>query len=229
MNSPTAAALLAATPIEVFKHDHRSRVWRVRVDGSDYVIKRFEHSRIKQTLARWMGRHPAQREARMARRLAADGVAVVPVAARGTHHGRSWVATRRVGASVQRLLTDGQLGGRDARAEAARALADLLADLLDRGWFFRDFQTANIVLEEPGRAWLIDVGSVRRSARRDHAVRMLALLDHTASGEGATRRDRLTFLNRLIERRPGLGPRKPLAAQIAARRAAVYDARATQA
>lgn len=182
---------MGAAPTRVYKHDGRSKVWEVVLGGRRYVIKRFEHSLLKQWFVRWFGCHPAQRERRMAGRLAREGFVVVPVIAHGVDRGRSWVATPWIGESAQRLLRPGVVTDAARRARCCRSVAAVAVQLIRRGWFFRDFQTANIVLDATDRAALIDVGSARRSRRHDLALRMLRHLDRMAIDDHATRTDRL--------------------------------------
>lgn len=172
----------------------------MEVDGRRYVIKRFEHSLLKQWFVRWFGRHPAQCERRVTAALMREGFAIVPIVAHGVDRGRSWVATRWVGESAQRLLRPGVVTDVSRRARGCRAIAALGVQLIERGWFFRDFQTANIVFQSDDRAVLIDAGSARRSHRRDLALRMLRHLDEMAVGDQATRTDRLRVRKAVLER-----------------------------
>ena len=197
---PSAAVLLGATPVRVYKHDKRSKVWEVVVEGERYVIKRFEHSLFKQRFVRWLGRHPAQRERRVTAKLARDGLAVVPILAHGVDRGRSWLATRWTGESAQNLLRPGVVTDAVRRARCCLGVAELWVRLFEKGWFFRDFQTANIVFDVEDHAVLIDAGSARRSRRRDLALRLLHRLDRTATHHSATRTDRLRVRRAVMER-----------------------------
>lgn len=210
-------------PIEVFKEDRRSRVWLVHSASLGRVaIKRWEYSPWRQRAARLVGLHPGQREWRSNRRLAVLGIAVVPVLAGGVVRGwlgdRYWLATPLWGRSVQRWLTRGRGPTWAARRRGILGLARMADRLLHRGLVFRDLKTSNVIADAGGQVWLIDVGSVRRSVSRGPRLRMLAMLDKTAAGDGATRADRVRFLRALVGAWPELGDVRAAAKAILAAR-----------
>lgn len=194
---PSSDALLSAPEVRVFKSDHRSRVWCVEVAGSRWVLKRFEYSRIRQRLGWLLGLHPAQRELRMNRRLAAGGIAVAPIHAYGITGGRGWLVTPYLGASVHDLLWSNPFAGPRDRRHVIVAASGLTASLLRKGLYNRDHKASNLIMDAGGKAWLIDVGAVRRLRGRGGLVSMLARLDQSAVKAGASRPDRLRFLRLL--------------------------------
>lgn len=201
-----AAELFDHEPVEVYKTDARSRVWRIDVNGGDgLVIKRFEYGAARQWLGLLTGTHPAQRERRANRRLRRAGFAVVPIERHGVRGGKAWLATRWAGRSLKQVI---QTGGRADAADRRRvgnAVADIAAGLIERGYFFRDLKTSNLIVDDAGGVRLIDVGAVRRSRRPDHVIRMLTMLDRTATEDGVRSRERLRCLRRVVKRCPRLG------------------------
>lgn len=182
-----------------YKSDARSIVWRqTSPAGDDVVIKRWQYSPLRQRLGRLLGLHPAQREIRWNRRLIALGLPVVPILQHTRHRGRSQLHTPHIGPSLQQALRSGELSFGAKRA-IARQLADAVADLFDHELSFRDMKTSNVLLDDAGKLHWIDVGSFRRVSP-DRIMRSLALLDHTAAGDGATRTDRLRFARHLAAR-----------------------------
>lgn len=190
--------LLASSPQTIYKQDSRSCVWLV-ADASlprPVVIKRFDHNPLRQKLAWAMGMHPGQREAQNARLLIEAGLPVVDVLdiypqPVGACRSKVHVATAYQGLSLQLLKRDGKLPSSQVVTEAMlAAVGAIAANLLERGWVFRDFKTANLVVDEQYKPWLIDVGSARRGKPctsgqgGDRAWRMLRMLDHTMTQDG---------------------------------------------
>lgn len=181
-------------PVKVYKHDARSRVWRIDApDGRSFVIKQFEHSPPRQALAAVMGIHPGQREQRMAQRLLAADIPVAPIIASGQHRSgfslRLWLATPLVGISLHNLFNEGHLADPDRRARVLDAAGGLTGQLIHHRWFNRDHKASNIVLDEQDQAYLIDVGAVRPSSGQAGASRMLTNLSQTLTQAGATPSD----------------------------------------
>lgn len=113
------------------------------------------------------------------------------------------LATSWVGPSLLHWLR-GQavVGPACPQATVLEAVGDQAAKLLAGGWVFRDLRSANIVLDESGRPFLIDVGSARPgrpwqpggAPRR--AWRTLRMLDHSLERDGVAMTDRLACLAR---------------------------------
>ncbi|MCC7146535.1 MAG: hypothetical protein IT443_08820 [Phycisphaeraceae bacterium] len=202
-------SLLAFAPGVIYKSDARSRVWKVELPGGVVVIKRFEHSPLRQRLAAWLGIHSAQREWRKHELLRQAGLPVVPIVDRGCERGRLgsrlWLATPWLGETVHQWFTGPHQAEYERRRMILLNLAQLAAGLISGGWFFKDFKTTNVLLDEKGRLWLIDVGCARRLWRRGQVWRMLAMLNHTLARDGATRADRYRVLARLAQCLPTLG------------------------
>ncbi|MCP3903046.1 MAG: hypothetical protein GY715_05355 [Planctomycetes bacterium] len=198
-----------------YKADERSVVWLAREPEGAWVIKLYEYAPIRQTLARMIGIHPAQRETRLNRRLRADGLAVVPIAGDGARGGRVWLATPECGEALQIMIQQGQPASRAERNRLIDAAVDLWLALVQAGWFFRDFQVANILVDDDGRPWLIDVGATRRSPSREHALRMLRQLHETAVVEGLTRTDAWRGARRVARKWGMLASARDVAAALA--------------
>lgn len=196
----------------IYKQDRRSKVWLAPSTGDDpeaVVIKRFEYSPIRQRLAKMFGVHPAQREARVNRWLASKGIAVVPIIASGCQRvglgGKLWLATPKRGRSLQCLLREDLPLSGPLRQAVIESVGRLAGQLLGAGVFFKDLKTSNILIDEAGQAWLIDVGSARPMVLYGRADRMLAMLEKTAAQDGTAVADRVRCL-RVICRQAGRGP-----------------------
>lgn len=192
----------------MFKADGRSRVWLARDgEGVGWVVKRFEHEVVRQRLAWGLGVHPAQREARGARRLVRAGIAVVPVVGLGMEGGRGWLMTRWVGDSVQRVVSRGGLSV-EAMERLMMGLGRLAGGLLAAGWWNRDHKASNHVMDGDEGLWMIDVGGVRPRLGRERrpVLAMAGMLEETLEadlGRGLTERERAMFLSGLGEVDPG--------------------------
>lgn len=174
-----AEASLDGSAIETFKSDQRSRVWSVDAAGGTVVVKRFEFAPIKQRLSALIGRHPAQLELSWNQKLRNAKLPIVPIVDGGIEPCRLgcrvWLATLRAGTSLQRLLQRGRSD--EAQCSAAiNAAAQLTVSLIDAGFWFKDLKPSNIVIDVSGEAWLIDVGSARRSNHRQNVDRMLIVM-----------------------------------------------------
>ena len=178
-------------PQQVYKHDARSRVWRIDApDGRAFVVKRFEFSPFRQRLGHSLGLHPGQRECRRARQLIAAGLPVAPVLASGLQPRGAglgyWLVTPYLGKSLHNLFYHGEMTDPDRRQRVLDAVGRMTGELIRMGYFNRDHKASNILIDQEDRPWLIDVGAVRRSRNNAGACRMLANLTDTLSEAGAT-------------------------------------------
>ena len=219
---PTRCLLFQNEPAEVYKSDRRSRVWRIDrtvEQGGPVVVKRFDYTPWRQLLAWLIGLHPAQRERRSNWRLRQAGLPVVPITAHGTVDlswlgCRLWLACPYAGRSLQDLIRRGQLSDRNRRLTVLRTAAHLTIDLIRHRYYFRDLKPSNILIDAADRAWLIDVGAVRRSQRPIHVLKMLALLRRKARQDGVGRSDQLRFLRIILDQYPYAGGVKAIVSQI---------------
>jgi len=157
------------------------------------VFKRFEYSPLRQALAAMLGVHPGQRERRLCDRMRKAGLPVVAIAASGsTRRGlgrRCWLATPYIGMSLHNLILHDRLPSGPKRVAVLSAVGRLTGELIRRRWFNRDHKASNILIDDGGRPWLIDVGAVRRLRGSAGADRMLANLCDTLAQAGATDAD----------------------------------------
>ncbi len=196
-------------PAEVYKHDKRSRVWRIDTgEGQSFVVKRFEYNPLRQMLAVGLGMHPGQRERRCCRMLKAAGLPVVPIIASGIcRRGPGinlWLVTPYVGMSLYNLLYKRQLTDADRRGRVMDVVGVLTGSLAGKGLFNRDHKASNILIDHEDRPWLIDVGGVRRSRGATDTRRMLGNLRANLAEAGADGAD----LGRM-ERACGEAPADP--------------------
>jgi hypothetical protein len=182
---PLRDAGLDGEEVELFKADARSRVWRVDTDAGPRVVKRFEYRPLRQRGVALIGLHPAQIEVRRNRAMQRDGVPVVPVESAGAERCgigiRSWIATPFAGTSLQHRLATATGAERAAQVDTASRLT---IDLIRAGYTFKDLKPSNIVVDDEGRARLIDVGCARRSVRPRAIERMLAVMLRVLSRDG---------------------------------------------
>ncbi|MHC4126571.1 MAG: lipopolysaccharide kinase InaA family protein [Planctomycetota bacterium] len=187
---------LGAAPMRTFKADGRSHVWLIDAAEGRRVIKRFVYSPLRQRLALLLGIHPGCRELACNRRLGAAGVRVVPIVDAGVEGRgpgcRAWLATPLTGSSLHILLDDSG-GNDDARERLIDAAAGLGADLIRAGFWFKDLKPSNIVIDEAGEAWLIDVGSARPARKPSETKRMLKVMDRVLARAGADKALRQRF------------------------------------
>lgn len=171
---------LGTAPIRTFKADARSRVWLVDAPQGRRVIKRFEYSPLRQRLSLLLAIHPACRELQRNRRLRAARLRVVPIIDAGVEGCglgcRAWLATPLAGTSLHHRLKAPE-AGTDGHGRLIDAAVRLAADLIGAGFCFKDLKPSNIVIDESGDAWLIDVGSARPARKPAHTERMLAVMD----------------------------------------------------
>jgi hypothetical protein len=179
---------LGAAPMRTFKTDARSHVWLVDAPEGSRVIKRFVYSPLRQRLALLLGIHPGRRELACNRRLGDAQVRVVPIADAGVEGQglgcRVWLATPLTGSSLHNLLEASE-GDADARGRLIDTAARLAADLIGAGFWFKDLKPSNIVIDEAGEAWLIDVGSARPTRKPANIERMLAVMARVLVRAGA--------------------------------------------
>src|SRR5262249_1734061 len=140
-----------------------------------------------QRLSFLAGNHPAQIELRWNTRLRGKGVPVVSIVDGGVQpHGagcRVWLATPLKGRSLQRVLRDPATP--DPRRQSRLRGGAAPPCKVFRAWPWpRDLKPSTIVIDEDGRAWLIDVGSVRAGAALGKTVRTLAVMDRVLARDG---------------------------------------------
>lgn len=184
----------ALEPAEVYKHDARSRVWRIDApDSRSFVIKRFEFNPVRQAMGRLLGVHPGMREIKQTRLLINCGIPVVPIVASGVQRRgiglQYWLVTPFVGKSVFNLLYHGDLSDADHRAKLLDAVGRLTGGLIAKGFFNRDHKASNILIDAEGRPQLIDCGAVRRHGGEADSRRMLTNLTTNLAEAGATDAD----------------------------------------
>ncbi len=211
-----------AEPVEVFKRDGRSEVWRWDDDtGRAWVIKRFLHPPWKQRLSARLGRHPAQRERRWHERLAVAGVPVAEIAAGGVDsQGRHWLVTPSLGPSVYNWLRycDAERDV-EARHDFTRQLGRLTGQLLAMRVRHGDHKISNVVIhttdDGTSQLHLIDAGACdgfKGTPLLGAALPMLlnlhrnvadaATYHDTPDAVKPTRADRLRFLKAMLEAWP---------------------------
>jgi hypothetical protein len=191
------------------------RVERVEPGGTKRVgrrvIKRFVYSPLRQRLALLLGLHPGRRELRCNSRLGAAQVRVVPITDAGVEGRglgcRVWLATPLTGSSLHHLL-DTSEGDPDVRGRHIDAAACLGAELIRAGFWFKDLKPSNIVIDEAGDAWLIDVGSARPARKPAHTERMLAVMARVLVRAGADESLRRRF-DTAVRRAAGLDGSSP--------------------
>ncbi|MEZ6190281.1 MAG: lipopolysaccharide kinase InaA family protein [Phycisphaerales bacterium] len=181
-------------PAEVYKHDARSRVWRIDApDGRSFVIKRFEFNPIRQALGQLLRVHPGMREIKQTRLLIDRGIPVVPIVASGTQRRGGgvffWLATPYVGKSVFNLLYHGDLSDAERRAAVLDGVGRLTGELIAEGFFNRDHKASNILIDAEGKPLLIDCGAVRWHGGKTDSRRMLTNLTANLAEAGATDAD----------------------------------------
>ncbi|MEM6856070.1 MAG: lipopolysaccharide kinase InaA family protein [Planctomycetota bacterium] len=216
---PADSAWLSLPEVEVYKQDRRSRVWRVEDDaGRPWVIKRFEHSPLRQKITAAFGQHPAHREMNWHAKLIAAELPVVPIAATGHDElGRHWLVTPWRGDDLTAWIEHGRLADdTNQRHAVARQLGELAGRIMQMRVFNRDFKARNFVLDDAGKVWLIDAGGCRGGKGTPLlaiALRMLTLLNRTAQGAAQasgrndakiTRADRQRFFRAMLTAWPTL-------------------------
>jgi hypothetical protein len=214
----------AAVPLALHGADRRSQVWLARSPKlGKVVVKRYEGAPWRQRLVSLAQLHPAQRERRASRLLAARGIPVLPVievAAKRTWHGdRYWLARPLWGKTLDRWLAHQTHLTWDTRRRLTHNLARILSRLMDLGLMFPGLSTSNLVANAEGQVWLIDVVSVRRGLSLRGRRAMLAALDAAAAAHGASRSDRLRCLRQVVAVHHELGNLRDAARAIARLRA----------
>ena len=161
------------------KDDERSLVTVCRAGARTLIVKEVRKSGVRRRLADALRGAPALRAFRAGRRLLESGIgAALPLAA---------VERRRCGLPVRSLLISRDLRGDptaatllarggDARSTTLAVLADLLLALHRAGAVHGDLRAQHVHLRDadgrPCGARLIDLESVRFTARRDDAGRL---------------------------------------------------------
>lgn len=187
--------------IEVYKHDARSKVWLVEhATRGAIVVKRFEYRPARQRLSLIVGTHPAQVELARNHQLRKAGVRVIPIIDAGEERsgfgGRSWLATPQSGRSLQNLLTDTSTSTSEAEALILSA-ASLTQSLIGAGYTFKDLKPSNIIIDETGDAFLIDVGCAKPDTSHKQVTRMLAVMDRVLKRDGVGRELRERYRQKL--------------------------------
>ena len=195
-------------PPHFFRADDRTRVWAADTARGRMVYKRFEAPTWRQVVLLLCGQHPAQLERTMNRRLRDAGIPTVPIVYHGLERSglriRAWQATPFMGLSLHRRFR-GRTESGDALERSVDAAARLTANLIRAGFSFKDLKPSNIIIDDGGEAWLIDVGSVRRSTREAQVKRMLGVMERTLQRTGASEALRARFRK---NRHPILSPRE---------------------
>ncbi len=181
-------------PTQVYKHDARSRVWRIDApDGRSFVVKRFEYNSLRQLLGYLVWLHPGQRECMQYHWLHRVGVRVAPIVASGvSRRGLGltyWLVTPYLGASLHNLFFHDELKDEARRQRVLDAAGKLTGELIRYRIFNRDHKASNIVIDRYNRAWLIDFGAVQSRYKFGGVARMLANLSETLTQAGATPSD----------------------------------------
>jgi len=187
--------------LEVYKHDARSRVWRVDHEThGPVVVKRFEYRPLRQRLSLIVGIHPGACELRRNQQLGEAQVPVVPILDAGEQRdgmgGRVWLATPVMGTSLQRRLTGAEVDQTQAK-RWVDAASDLARALLGAGFTFKDFKPSNVIITDTGDAMLIDVGCARPDTSAKQVTRMLAVMDRVMKRDGLSRELRERFRKRV--------------------------------
>ncbi len=213
------AALWSRPEVEVYKEDRRSRVWRVEDEaGRPWVIKRFDHSPLRQRLMAKLGQHPAQREIDWHEKLIAAALPVVPITASGHDElGRHWLITPWRGDDLAMWVRQGKLAAdTKLRHDITRQLGELAGRIMQMRVFHRDFKARNVVVDAAGKVWLIDAGGCRGGKGTPLlaiALRILTLMNKTVRGAavessgaegGPTRTDRQRFFRAMLTAWPSL-------------------------
>jgi len=198
-----ASWIVGSRELEVFKSDKRSKVWRITPAGMtrSLVVKRFEFGGFVQWIQHLVGSHPVQREFRAASALHKAGVPVVVPA--GT--GKAWdpealvlkyfIATPFAGPSLDRMMRGWKFTPFPVKIAAINAVGFTAARLVLAGYFYKDLKTSNLIVTDDNVAKLIDTECARQVGDAYAQMpRMLAMLDHTAKRDGASKADRLRCL-----------------------------------
>lgn len=203
-------------PTHTYKHDRRSCVWRMNRpaiaveeeesertaklapqwggnDASEHVVKRFEYSPLRQRLALCLHLHPGQRELAANHALRRAGVPVVPIVDTGFEAAppmglgcRFWLVTPALNESLQQKLHRSRAGDEGGPELWLASVAELTRLLLDAGFAFRDLKPSNIVFDDQGQPYLLDVGSVRATRCPRAAARMLATMRRVLARDGVS-------------------------------------------
>lgn len=120
------------------------------------------------------------------RRLAAEGLPVVPAAASGM----TWLATRLVGLSLHNTVRLKRFASTEQREQTLQQAGQLVRQMAEAGWYFRDFKASNLLVDDAGNLWLIDTGSVRRQRQGNGRSVMLERLLETLNAAGLSENDK---------------------------------------
>ncbi len=208
-------ALLARPEIEVLQRGDRATVAAVRLDGDEWVVKRFRERAWKVLL---FGSSAGQ-VWDAAARLHAAGLPVPEMRAvlerrvLGLVRWSCTIARRVQGGSLEEVWA-AQSG--EARWRLTRAFADYLGRLHGAGFYPQDLRAANLLVAsvEPARFVLVDLDRVRRYSslswerRKKNIVQVLRSVGRRASAT-----ERLRFLRRYLDA-PSRGQLRRYASEI---------------
>lgn len=187
------ASLLQSEPVVVYKDDARSHVVRVDVPAGSFVIKRYVYAPWRQSVAWSIGRHPIQREQRAIDLLEDGGLRVLPMLASGrvpTKMGCvGYGISRFVGESLHRRIRRKLFDSEQQHGAALDSAGQLLERLISQRLFHRDFKASNLLVDDDGHVWLIDVGDVRPVRSSAKLDAMIDVMESTLTDCEATDAD----------------------------------------
>jgi len=159
----------------------RSRVRSVPIDGRRMVVRRYAHGGL---FGRFLGDvfispRRAAREVEVARRALEKGVpTAVPIGVRlqralGLFFRMDLLSEEIAGARAlpEALLTAAR-NAKPSKGEIIRAVGAALRRLHDAGIYHADLQVRNIVLDDAGRAYIIDLDKAKLKERLSFAERL---------------------------------------------------------
>lgn len=190
-------SLLHGEPALVYKDDARSRVVRVDVPAGSFVIKRYVYAPWRQFMAWKIGSHPIQREQLAISLLDEQGFRVLPMLASGvlsTKRGFiGYGISRFVGESLHRRIRRKLFDSDDQQRLALESAGEQTARLIEQGIYHRDLKASNLLIDDEGHAWLIDVGDIRGTRSQAKFNSMLQGMDTTFDLCEAKEMDRARF------------------------------------
>jgi tRNA A-37 threonylcarbamoyl transferase component Bud32 len=202
VGEPGAAAKLEPLAQPASGRGGRSALRAVLDSGEVLFVKRFParppRRRLQLAIARLVRQHPAHREWRALRRLAAAGAPVPAPRALGRLRGGDLVLVTAflAGPSLARALAAGARG-----SEIATAVGSTVARLHRAGFVHGDLHAGNVVVADAGPL-LVDLGAARRTRSRRARRRDAAALDHSVARS-------LDLVDRVRLRAAALGLHRP--------------------
>ncbi len=171
---------------EILRDNPRRRLIRIdRKDGAPLLLKHFRtgtHHALRERVKGWLGRSPAEREARHLGNLQRAGVPVPePLALGDTRGGDRFLVLPflKGGAGVEALSDQFE-----KRAHQLQSLGEAVASLHRAGFAHGDLHAGNILFQEHG-AILLDLQHARRSDQQADRIRDLGELDYSFWGRGS--------------------------------------------